>query len=194
MLIVSCENNNNNHDVIKDKYSNLSPREVRKLKVQAKVEEINDTRDKLNVLVDKIYKEEVKELNQLLNTIEKENESAFMKNIRIPDTKLEYWVLKLPIYIDRINERTEYRALDVDIAEAIRQEHWDTAYLEATKRDMPETKGFKVQEKKAVANTETIIDNYTYIIKNRIYKKIKARVETADKVFYSVKAILGKRL
>jgi hypothetical protein len=38
------------------------------------------------------------------------------------------------------------------------------------------------------------LDKYTYIVKNRIYKKIEAKVNSAEKLFYGIKAILGKRL
>ncbi len=192
--LMSRVNQNDNKNLEVSNKQDLTNREEKVLRIRNAVEEVNDMREKINDLVENIYKKEVEKLDSLLNVIESENEKAYMDSIRIPDNKLEYWVLKLPLLIDEINERSEYRALDVDIAETIKKEKWDEEYLNASNSNDPNIRNYKVQEKKSYANTQTILQEYTHIIKNRIHHKIRTRTESAEKVFYSIKSILGKRL
>lgn len=184
-------NNNSSQSSISD---GVITKEQQKKALIEKVEEINKQRDMVDSLVESIYKDEVKELQKVLSEIESENKKALKENYRIPDVKLENWVLQLPILIDRISERAEFRALDVDIADALKQYHWDTEYLNAKEKDGGSNKDNKVTEMKALANKNTLQENYVYIVKNRIYKKILAKITSAEKVFYSVKTILGRRL
>ena len=47
---------------------------------------------------------------------------------------------------------------------------------------------------KAYAKNLVLPDKYTHLVKNRIYKRLEARVNSAEKMFYGIKAILSRRL
>lgn len=163
-----------------------------------KVITVNLTTEKVEEMVQKIFAIEIKALAELLKEIEAANEKNLAMGIRMNDNQLENWVLKLPLVIDAIAERAEQRALDVDIAETIAKEHWNAAFVKAGENlkvsGEKKMAGYTVAKQKAVADQAVAIDAYVAIIKNRIYKRIEAKINSAEKVFYSLKTILGKRL
>jgi hypothetical protein len=158
-----------------------------------KVETINDYVDRIDQIIEPIYSREVAKLNAICDEVKKLKEQARNNRTKIDDSKLEILLLDLVLEIGDVMERIEERALDVDIANAFYEENLGKALLFAC-----ETKGksnlSNATLQKAYAKKLVALDEYAYIVKNRIYKRIEARVNAAEKLFYGIKAILGRRL
>jgi hypothetical protein len=161
--------------------------------VRDKVENINNYVDKIEKIVNPIYERETQKLNSICKEVENVKDVAKSSGKRLDDNKLEVLLLDLVIEIGYVMERIEERALDVDIANAFLEDNTDKALLYANEvKDRRNLTNASLQ--KAYANNMVSLDKYTYIVKNRIYKKIEAKVNSAEKLFYGIKAILGKRL
>lgn len=177
-----------NEDNIKNSNNSINVETVRD-----KVENINNYVDKIEKIVNPIYERETQKLNSICKEVEKVKDTAKSSGKRLDDNKLEVLLLDLVIEIGYVMERIEERALDVDIANAFLEDNTDKALLHANEvKDRRNLTNASLQ--KAYANNLVSLDKYTYIVKNRIYKKIEAKVNSAEKLFYGIKAILGKRL
>lgn len=183
----------NNSDVTnvedyKDKKNNIDVPTLRD-----KVETINDYVDRIDKIIQPIYERETAKLNAICEEVKQLKEHSRKNKIRIDDAKLELLLLDLVIEIGEVMERIEERALDVDIANAFLEENTGRALLHANEaKDRENLSNANLQ--KAYANNLVMLDKYTYIVKNRIYKKIESKVNSAEKLFYGIKAILGRRL
>jgi hypothetical protein len=157
----------------------------RKKKLLKKVNFVNENVEKIENIVERVVKQEVIELQKLIDEIELEQARCEAERISIDKSKLENWVIKLPIVMDNLAWKLEQRSIDKDIAEAILSENWDKAMLNVNG---------KVNEQKSKANLSTVVDSYVAIVKKAIYKRIDSKLKYADKIFYGVKAVLGGRL
>jgi hypothetical protein len=161
--------------------------------VKDKVETINDYVNRIDEIIKPIYEMETAKLNAICEEVKELKEQARKNRTRIDDAKLEVLLLDLVVEIGEVMERIEERALDVDIANAFLEENTGRALLYANEvKDRKNLSNANLQ--KAFANNLVALDKYTYIVKNRIYKKIESKVNSAEKLFYGIKAILGRRL
>lgn len=158
-----------------------------------KVETINGYVDRIDSIIDPIYKRETAKLTEISNRVKEIKDQARNSGRKIDDSELEILLLDLALEIGDVMERIEERALDVDIANAFLEENSNKALLFANdaKNSMSLS---NANLQKAYASNLVSIDKYTYMVKNRIYKKLQSKVDSAEKLFYGIKSILGRRL
>jgi hypothetical protein len=159
--------------------------------VREKVENINEYVDRIEQIIKPIYDREVAKLDEVFKAIEEIKNKA-KGGAKLDVSKLEVLFLDLVSEMADLTERIEERALDVDIAKAFFEENAGKALLHAN--DTREKKGLSnASLQKAYANNLVAVDEYTLIVKNRIYKRLESKINSAERLFYGIKAILGRR-
>ncbi|NBI07536.1 hypothetical protein [Senegalia massiliensis] len=188
---VNKKNKSDNTNIEESKYQQKK-NEINISELKNKVKTINDYVDKIDEIIKPIYDKEIYKLDKIINEVKTMKESARKNNIRMDQNKLEIILLDLIYEIGEVNERIERRALDVDIANSFYNSNLDRALL-YTNENKEKENLTNASLQKAFANRIVEIDEYTKIVKNRIYKKIESKLSSSEKIFYGIKAILGNR-
>jgi len=139
-----------------------------------------------SVQIKAIVDELVFKYNQDLDTyIKNIKEIALPQKDRLTDIDIEKMVLKIPIFMYYSANGLEELGVEQDNAEAIHKELYNEAFQDANGT---------IRDKEAIAESSVMEDYMIEQIFRRSYKKLKIKIEMADKIYSGVKKILSKRM
>lgn len=117
-------------------------------------------------------------------------ENGKVKGVRfnrtLSDEELENYITMIPVEMYFINDYLEGRALDMELAEHLKDFHITEQLLNI--------KGGTEKERLRVAEYNSMIQIFTTIIKNRVYYNLKNEIEAANRVYEALKKVISARI
>lgn len=107
-------------------------------------------------------------------------------NRTLSDEELDNYITMIPIEMYFINQYMEDRALDMELAEHLRNFHITEKILEI--------KGGTEKERLRAAEYNSMIQIFTTIIKNRVYYNLKNEIDAANRVYEALKKVASSRI
>lgn len=107
-------------------------------------------------------------------------------NRTLSDEELENYITMIPVEMYFINDYLEGRALDMELAEHLKDFHITEQLLNI--------KGGTEKERLRVAEYNSMIQIFTTIIKNRVYYNLKNEIEAANRVYEALKKVISARI
>lgn len=107
-------------------------------------------------------------------------------NRTLSDEELDNYIMMIPIEMYFINQYMEDRALDMELAEHLRNFHITEKILEI--------KGGTEKERLRAAEYNSMIQIFTTIIKNRVYYNLKNEIDAANRVYEALKKVASSRI
>jgi len=162
--------------------------EEQKIRVKMKLQEQEE--QLIKKIVDEIVLSVSKELDEFVKTVDnylrKIKEDMQKGNVvEYDDSILELQCIKLPVLMYFASDKLEDLALASDVAKADYQYTYDQI-IQKVDGTIP--------EKESSARLHSVAEKYAEIIKERAYRKLKARLEYADKIFHGLRKVLSKRI
>lgn len=107
-------------------------------------------------------------------------------NRTLSDEELDNYITMIPVEMYFINQYMEDRALDMELAEHLKNFHITEKILEI--------KGGTEKERLRVAEYNSMIQIFTTIIKNRVYYNLKNEIDAANRVYEALKKVASSRI
>ena len=107
-------------------------------------------------------------------------------NRTLSDEELDNYITMIPIEMYFINQYMENRALDMELAEHLKNFHITEKILEI--------KGGTEKERLRAAEYNSMIQIFTTIIKNRVYYNLKNEIDAANRVYEALKKVASSRI
>ena len=154
------------------------------------INEIEQLQDKIdsnskliNELTNKLVADYCKQLDEYVHFIQQ-----LLNDDKNPPTaeELDYFVMKLPVYLYFCGEAQENLGIKTDVAKAVRQEKYNEVYRELQKGTISD----KTSQAELAAQSETI----THIIYDRAYKIVKSKIEATYELIGSLKKVISRRM
>lgn len=150
--------------------------------IKFKREKIEHNSKVIKDIVDELVRKYNKDLDEYITNIK---EIALPQKDKLTDFDVERMVLKIPIYMYYSATGLEDLGVEQDNAEAIHKSLYNDAFQSATGT---------IRDKEAIAELAVMEDYMIEQIFKRAYKKLKIKIEMADKIYSGVKKILSKRM
>lgn len=151
-------------------------------KLNQVVDHVEDTAKEVSAIIEHIVTVRTKELDEYMKFVKE-----MITDTNNPPTteELDECILTIPTYLYFVSDSQEELGIREDIAKALKQEIYNSAY---------ESAAGQVSARKAVAETESQLEALSQQIYSRAYKKVKARTEAALEVLNSAKKIVTRRI
>lgn len=107
-------------------------------------------------------------------------------NRTLSDEELDNYITMIPVEMYFINQYMEDRALDMELAEHLKNFHITEKILEI--------KGGTEKERLRAAEYNSMIQIFTTIIKNRVYYNLKNEIDAANRVYEALKKVASSRI
>lgn len=107
-------------------------------------------------------------------------------NRTLSDEELDNYITMLPVEMYFINDYIEGRALDMELAEHLKEFH--------ITEEIFEIKGGTEKERLRAAEYNSMIQIFTTIIKNRVYYNLKNEIDAANRVYEALKKVANARI
>lgn len=104
----------------------------------------------------------------------------------LTDEELENFVTMIPIEMYFVNEYMEGRALDMELAQHLKDFHVTEKIFELH--------GGTEKERLRAAEYNSMIPIFTSIIKNRVYYNLKNEIDAANRVYEALKKVMTSRI
>jgi len=104
----------------------------------------------------------------------------------LSDEDLENYITMIPVEMYFINDYMEGRALDMELAEHLKDFH--------ITEKLCEIKGGTEKERLRAAEYNSMVQILTTIIKNRVYYNLKNEIDAANRVYEALKKIINSRI
>jgi hypothetical protein len=107
-------------------------------------------------------------------------------NRTLSDEELDNYITMIPVEMYFINQYMEDRALDMELAEHLKNFHITEKIFEI--------KGGTEKERLRAAEYNSMIQIFTTIIKNRVYYNLKNEIDAANRVYEALKKVASSRI
>lgn len=107
-------------------------------------------------------------------------------NRTLSDEELNNYITMIPVEMYFINDYMEGRALDMELAEHLKEFH--------ITEEIFEIKGGTEKERLRAAEYNSMIQIFTTIIKNRVYYNLKNEIDAANRVYEALKKVANARI
>lgn len=107
-------------------------------------------------------------------------------NRTLSDEELDNYITMIPVEMYFINDYMEGRALDMELAEHLKEFH--------ITEEIFEIKGGTEKERLRAAEYNSMIQIFTTIIKNRVYYNLKNEIDAANRVYEALKKVANARI
>ena len=104
----------------------------------------------------------------------------------LSDDELYNYITMIPVEMYFLNDYMEGRALDMELAEHLKNFHITEKILEI--------KGGTEKERLRAAEYNSMIQIFTTIIKNRVYYNLKNEIDAANRVYEALKKVANSRI
>lgn len=104
----------------------------------------------------------------------------------LSDEELENYVIYLPAEMMMVNHFMESKILDAEYSKYVAEKEIAIKLLEA--------KGGTVQERQKIAELESMFPSITAMIKKQVYQNLKMEIESANRLYESLKKVLQARM
>lgn len=105
---------------------------------------------------------------------------------QLTDDELENYVVTIPVEMYFINTFMEDRALDMELADYMKEFNITEKILEI--------EGGTEKERLRAAEYNSMLSIFTSIIKNRVYYNLKNEIDAATKVYEALKKVMNNRI
>lgn len=173
----------------------ISDKELKE-KLNLEFGEHNEYYKILKEAVDNLTERNRKNLRTLMELIRKGiNPNFVTKNGKVievrfsrtlTDEELDNFVVMIPVEMYFINEYMNDKALDMELAQYLKEFHITEKLLQI--------KGGTEKERLRAAEYESMIPIFTSIIKNRVYYNLKNEIEAANRVYEALKKVMNSRI
>jgi hypothetical protein len=107
-------------------------------------------------------------------------------NRTLSDEELDNYITMIPVEMYFINDYMEGRALDMELAEHLKEFH--------ITEEIFKIKGGTEKERLRAAEYNSMIQIFTTIIKNRVYYNLKNEIDAANRVYEALKKVANARI
>lgn len=104
----------------------------------------------------------------------------------LSDDELDNYVTMIPVEMYFINDYMEGRALDMELAQHLKDFH--------ITEEIFEIQGGTEKERLRAAEYNSMIQIFTSIIKNRVYYNLKNEIDAANRVYEALKKVMNSRI
>lgn len=161
----------------------ISDRETKARAIKRYIEQNSEL---IKRLVDEIVIRYSRDLDDFVELVGRLLEDIKQGRIReYSDISLEMQTIKLPVLMYFASNGLEDLGAESDIAKANRMERYNEVYVELTGT---------IPEREAGAGLNTLYEAMMEAVYLRAYKKLKAKIDMADKLFSALKKVLSKRI
>ena len=150
------------------------------------IKEVKEESSPVVRLSNELVEEYSKELDSVISELDMIMESVGENSVEdIPDTKIEYYCVKIPALMYYAGQRVEELGMQADLASSNKRVALNEALLKVSGT---------VPEKKAQAERLTEDKALVEAIYRRAYNSLKVKLEMAEKVYSGLKKALTKRI
>lgn len=159
--------------------------EQRLSKARAVQREIRANAEIVNRLVDELVNEYSAELDDFIDIVKGLLDKIKQRKIEYSNNVLELQSIKLPVLMYYAGNGLERLGAEHDIAKAHKKEMYSEKYLDVIGT---------IPERDAKATAMVLTEEMMEAVYSRAYKKLKLKIDMADKLFSALKKVLSKRI
>jgi hypothetical protein len=137
--------------------------------------------DVVTRLVDQLVNEYSREIDRLVSEVK----DMLVKKDTLDDEEIEKCVLRFPVYMYSAVNGVENVGIQAELAKANKMEVLNQAF-EAIEGTIP--------DKTKYAELESFNEHLMTVVFEKAYRKLKAKIEHADKVYSATKKVMEKRI
>lgn len=151
-----------------------------KMKMRSLKSSIEGDSEELERMVSVITKQYESDLDNHITEIK----NALENRDQLTDTELEKMALKVPIYMYFAVEGLEDLGLRSDSSKMTKAETFNKLFNQADGT---------IQDKRAIAELQSMPHYYIEIVFSRAYKRLKSKIDVCEHLCLSIRKVIGKR-
>lgn len=136
----------------------------------------------LQDIVNKISKEEFKEIDKAMNELS----NIALNKDKLSLESLKKYTLQIPILMYRLNDKLSNRGLDMEISSYLNN-------LEISEKIFEQVGGTE-KERLRAAEYNSMVSTFTSLIKTRLYYDLKTKLDYANKVYDGIKKVVSAEI
>ena len=160
-------------------------------KVQKLLKETQNNSDYFNNIANKIVDGYSKHLDDLMKKVYQE---IVTDSSQVSDDELEKYCFELTSLLYFMGQKLQHIGTLNDLSEAVRQQVYNSAYLNNQIKDSERKNKTTVAENQAVASQESKYESVIADIYNRCHTSIKYKIDAGNKMVDVIKKIISKRM